>query len=261
MGIVFAALGEFEEALAHYKSSLKIDQTLGDRAAVPRKLGNIGQAYSDLGDVERGERYLGKAIKLATETQDQASLTDAVISLGQVYLTRGEPARALEHFERGLELATANRNRYQEIRALDYLALAQLEAGRPPEGALDLARSAARLARKMPMPVGEIFGLMCEGLALARLGRAAEGADCSARAVELQTATRQPEGAEQVLHIHAQLCEQAGRADEARAAVTRAHDEVLAKAGRLQDAELRKAYLGSPVPSGIARDYARMVRS
>ena len=32
MGIVFAALGEYEEALAHYKSALKIDQELGDRS-------------------------------------------------------------------------------------------------------------------------------------------------------------------------------------------------------------------------------------
>jgi len=32
MGIVFAALGEYEEALAHYKSALKLDQALGERS-------------------------------------------------------------------------------------------------------------------------------------------------------------------------------------------------------------------------------------
>ena len=58
MCVVFSALGEAEEALAHYKSALKLDQELGDRAAIALKLGNIGQCYADLGDLERGERYL-----------------------------------------------------------------------------------------------------------------------------------------------------------------------------------------------------------
>src|SRR5690606_33658180 len=40
MGIVFAALGEYEEALAHYKSALKLDQALGDRSGIALKLGN-----------------------------------------------------------------------------------------------------------------------------------------------------------------------------------------------------------------------------
>jgi predicted ATPase/class 3 adenylate cyclase len=260
MGIVFAELGEFEEALAHYKSSLKIDQELGDRASLPLKLGNIGQTYTDLGDNARGERYLNKALNLAEQGEDDRSATDVVISLGQVYLQRKDSDRALGLFERGLELANASRDRYQEIRALVYLSLAQLESGRPPEGALELAENATRLAAKMPMPVGEIFGLAAQGLALAKLGRAAEGAALAARAVALQNEARQPEGAEQILHIHAMICEQAGNLEDARSSARRAHEEVQAKAKRLRDTQLRDIYLASPTATAIAADFERLLR-
>jgi tetratricopeptide (TPR) repeat protein len=253
MGIVFAALGEFEEALSHYKSALKLDQALGDRSGIALKLGNIGQTYADLGDTERAEAYLSKALKLAEQMGDASSTADAVISLGQVRLARGEHDEALELFERGLELATENRERYQEIRALIYLALTQVEGDRPAEGALELARSATELARKMPMPVGVVYGHAVQGLALARLDRFAEAADASAEAVRLQGLDDQSmaEGAEQILWIHARLCEAAGRTADAGDAWRRARAEVTKKASKLHDEALKKIYLASRVPAAV----------
>jgi tetratricopeptide (TPR) repeat protein len=258
MGIIFAALGEFEEALAHYKSALKLDQKLGDRDGIALKLGNIGQTYSDLGDTARGERYLVKALKFAEQTGDRSSTTDIHTSLGQVYLQQGRYDHALAQLEQGLELATEHRDRYQEIRALIYIALAQVEAGRPAEGALELAHSATELARKMPMLVGEIYGLAVQGLALARLGRTGEAADSSAHAAALLEKDQQTEGAEQILHIHASLCEQAGRQAEAVGAIRAAHAEMTCKADKLQDPELRGLYLASKVARAIAADHARL---
>ncbi|HUH03424.1 MAG TPA: tetratricopeptide repeat protein [Kofleriaceae bacterium] len=259
MGIVFAALGEFEEALAHYKSSLKIDQELGDRASLALKLANIGQTYSDLGDTDRGERYLTKALKFADQTDDHSSAVDAAISLGQLFLQKGEPRRALELLDRGLALASEHRERYQEIRALIYISLGQLEAGDPPEGALELARSATELARKAPMLVGQIYGSCAQGMALARLGRADEAAALSAHAVELLDGrVEDTEGSEQIHYMHATLCERAGRLDDARAALARARAEVEGKLGKLRDPELRSMYLGSRTPAAILRDSERL---
>ena len=147
MGVVFAALGEYEEALAHYMSALKIDQAIGDRSGIANKLANIGQCYSDIGDVDRAESYLGKALKVAEQTGDLASASDAAVSWGQTKMQRGDTKGAIALFERGLSLATENRDRYQEIRALQYIALARLTAGEPAEIALEMARSATEWAR------------------------------------------------------------------------------------------------------------------
>jgi serine/threonine protein kinase/predicted ATPase len=245
MGVVFSALGEAEEALAHYKSSLKLDQELGDRSQIALKLGNIGQCYADLGDLDRGERYLGKALGISQEVEDQSAQIDSTISLGQVYFQRGETERASELFQRGVTLADESGDRYQQIRALVYLALARMERAGEIEEALAEARAATELAQKTQVSMGQIYGLAVQGLALARLGRPAEGVALTAQAVEIQGRGGQPEGAEQILLFHAQVSEQAGRLDDARAALRAAAAEVERRASRLSDAALRTTYLAS----------------
>jgi tetratricopeptide (TPR) repeat protein len=244
MGIVFAALGEYEEALAHYKSALKIDQALNDRSGLALKLGNIGQCYSDLGDTERAESYLSKALKIAEQTGDLSAAADAAVSWGQTKMQKGETRAALELFERGLALATENRERYQEVRALEYIALAHLAVGDPPEAALEMARSATEWARKVPMLVGIIYGLAFQGLALSKLGRHDEAVAAVDEAVKLLEGAR-PEGAEKLHRWRAEILAAAGRADDAKAAAARANAEIEAKAAKLRDPELRRHFLAS----------------
>jgi tetratricopeptide (TPR) repeat protein/tRNA A-37 threonylcarbamoyl transferase component Bud32 len=244
MGIVFAALGEYEEALAHYKSALKLDQALDDRSSIAQKLGSIGRCYADLGDVERADSYLGKALEIAEQTDDLSAAADAAVSWGQAKMQRGLGKAGLELLERGLALATENRDRYQEVRALQYIALAHLTVGNPPEAALEIARSATEWARKMPMPIGVIHGLAFQGMALSRLGRHAEAIVCVDDAVQRLEAAR-PEGVEHVHRWRAEVLAAAGQVDAARAALERANAEVDAKAAKLRDPELRKLFLAS----------------
>ena len=246
MGIVFAALGEYEEALAHYKSALKIDQALGERSGLALKLGNIGQCYSDLGDLDRAENYLGRALKVAEQTGDLSAAAATAVSWGQAKMQRGDTRGALQLFERGLALATENRERYQEIRALQYIALAHLAAGDPPEAALEMARSATEWARKMPMLVGIIYGLTFQALALAKLGRHAEAIAASDEA--MATARQDNTRIDGIEHLHrwrAEVLTAAGRAADAKAELALADAEVDAKAQKLRDPELRRHYLAA----------------
>ncbi len=259
MGVVFSSMGEIEEALAHYKSSLKLHQRLGDRASFPLQLGNIGQTYARVGDLERAEKYLGKGLSLAEQNADDRSRLDTLIGLAQLEIARGVFDRALEHIELALNLARDSQNRYQEIRAMVLQATALIESRRDPAGALELSVRATTMAREMPMPFGEIMGLAAQGLALAALHRADEGVALTASAVQLQRARQLPEAAEQVLSIHAMVCETAGRTDDARRAVTAAFAEVERKAARLADPRLRETYLASNVPKSITQRYRRLL--
>jgi serine/threonine protein kinase/tetratricopeptide (TPR) repeat protein len=246
MGIVFAALGEYEEALAHYKSALKIDQALGERSGLALKLGNIGQCYSDLGDLDRAESYLGRALKVAEQTGDLSAAADVAVSWGQAKMQRKDTPAALQLFERGLTLATENRERYQEVRALQYIALAHLAAGDPPEAALEMAKSATEWARKMPMLVGILYGLTFQALALSRMGRHAEALAASDEAIAV---TKQDnmriDGIEHLHRWRAEVLAAAGKADAAKAELAFADAEVEAKAQKLRDPELRKHYLAA----------------
>ena len=242
MGIVFAALGEYEEALAHYKSALKIDQALGERSGLALKLGNIGQCYADLGDTDRAESYLARALKVADQTGDLSAAADAAISWGQCKMHRGDTRAAIGLFEKGLNLATENRERYQEVRALQYIALAHLTAGDPPEAALEMAKSSTEWARKMPMMVGIIYGLTFQSLALSRLGRHADAVARSDEALDLLDTTR-TDGLEHIFRWRASVLAAAGKADAAKAADARAAAEIDTKAVKLRDPELRRMFL------------------
>ncbi|HEY7956885.1 MAG TPA: protein kinase [Polyangia bacterium] len=246
MGWVFVGLGEYEEALIHYKRSLRIAQELGDRAGVGVKLANIGQTYADLGDFERARRYLDKASELHQALGDQPGMADALISLGQVSLRENRTEWAARDLERGLELASQTRNRYQEIRALVYLAFCKLQSGDPPDGPLELARSATRLAREAEIANGEAYGLCAEALSLVRIGRLEEALDCSTGAVNLIDAGRDVDGPEEILYLHAQVARSAGRSEPSRAALRRAFVEVQRKARRLHDQTWRARYLAAP---------------
>jgi tetratricopeptide (TPR) repeat protein len=248
MGIIFAALGEYEEALAHYKSALKIDQALGERSGLALKLGNIGQCYSDLGDFERAQSYLSRALKIAEQTGELSAAADVAVTWGQAKLARDDVAGALALFERGLALATESRERYQEVRALQYIALAHLATGDPPQAALEMARSSTDWARKMPMMVGILYGLTIQALALSKLGRHDEAVAASDEAAELLETTR-TDGLEHLLGWRAEVLATAGKHDAASAARARAAAEIEAKASRLRDPELKAMYLATRRPA------------
>jgi hypothetical protein len=77
--------------------------------------------------------------------------------------------------------------------------------------------------------------------------------------VALQAGMERPEGAEQILYVHATLCEAAGRIDEAVQAIRQARREVDAKAARLRDPGLRAVYLGSRIPAAVHALHERLV--
>ena len=168
---------------------------------------------------------------------------DAAVSWGQAKLQRGDTHGALALFERGLALATENRERYQEVRALQYIALAHLAAGDPPEAALEMARSATEWARKMPMLVGIIYGLTFQALALSRLGRHDEAVAASRRGGRAARGQRGPRARSTCYRWRAEVLAAAGKTEAARAAEARAAAEVEAKAAKLRDPELRKHLL------------------
>jgi tetratricopeptide (TPR) repeat protein len=159
-------------------------------------------------------------------------------------MQRSDTRAALQLFEKGLSLATENRERYQEVRALQYIALAHLTAGDPPETALEMAKSSTEWARKMPMMVGIIYGLTFQGLAFSRMGRHDEAIAATDEAINMLDNTR-TDGLEHLFRWRASIFTAAGKTEAAKAAEARAAAEIEQKAYRLRDPELRQHFLAS----------------
>jgi eukaryotic-like serine/threonine-protein kinase len=139
--------------------------------------------------------------------------------------------------------------------------MARLRGGGDPGEAVTLARSATEIARAMPMPVGEYYGLAVQAMALAEAGDLEAGREASARAVEAMKGVSQPEGLEEILSIHARLCEQAGDRSAATELFERAREAAQQRAAKIKDPALREAYLASPVPRRIEESWQRLAGS
>ena len=130
------------------------------------------------------------------------------------------------------------------MRALQYIALAHLRLGDPPEAALEMAKSATEWARKMPMLVGVIYGVTFQGLALAQLGRHGEAIALADEAIGL-VEKAQLDGADHIYRWVADIMTAAGEHERARDAHAKADAEIDGKAQRLRDPELRRTYLSA----------------
>ena len=151
-------------------------------------------------------------------------------------------------------VAVAARSRYQEIRALVYLAFCRL--GEEPAAALDLARSAVKLAREADIPSGLAFGRVAVAQALAAAGHPVEAAaEAAAAAALLEQAV--VDGSEEILLCHARLAGAAGEHQVAATAWARAVAEVERKSLRLRDPVRRRLYLEQPLIRAIREGAAQ----
>jgi DNA-binding SARP family transcriptional activator len=158
LGLVYAPLGRFSEALEHLDESLRLAELIGDvlgQAGVHyvlalawleqddhvralaratsahdlyRELGNtkwetralslVGTCHSHLGHHERARRYCGTALALSRRRGDGYGEAESLESLGRIAADLGEHATALEHYERALALWRALDNTYRQAGVL-----------------------------------------------------------------------------------------------------------------------------------------------
>ncbi|MDT7802550.1 MAG: hypothetical protein QOI78_5983 [Actinomycetota bacterium] len=161
LGLVYAPLGRFSEALDHLGESLRLAEEIGDllgQAGVHyvlalawheqddhvralarafsshdlyRTLGNtkwetralslIGTCYSHLGHHGEARRYCRTALALSLRRKDVYGEADSLECLGRIADDLGEHPKALEHYERALELWRALDNTYRQAGVLSAL--------------------------------------------------------------------------------------------------------------------------------------------
>jgi hypothetical protein len=90
-------LEDYAGALALHREVLSIRQQLGDRTAMPRSIGAIGEALRRLGHAEEAARLIGAATKLEDElglARAPTSVRELDASVAQLRAAAGEQAFA-----------------------------------------------------------------------------------------------------------------------------------------------------------------------
>ncbi|XP_026741966.1 G-protein-signaling modulator 2 [Trichoplusia ni] len=93
------------QAVTYYEENLELMRSLGDRAAMGRACGNLGNTCYLLGDFARAIRYHTERLQIAREFGDKAAERRANSNLGNSHIFLGQFENAAEHYKRTLSLA------------------------------------------------------------------------------------------------------------------------------------------------------------
>ncbi|XP_059059812.1 G-protein-signaling modulator 2 [Achroia grisella] len=93
------------QAVEYYEENLELMRSLGDRQAMGRACGNLGNTCYLLGDFSRAIRYHMERLQIAQEFGDKAAERRANSNLGNSHIFLGQFENAAEHYKRTLALA------------------------------------------------------------------------------------------------------------------------------------------------------------
>lgn len=93
------------QAVAYYEENLELMRSLGDRQAMGRACGNLGNTCYLLGDFSRAIHYHTERLQIAREFGDKAAERRANSNLGNSHIFLGQFENAAEHYKRTLALA------------------------------------------------------------------------------------------------------------------------------------------------------------
>ncbi|MEM1320483.1 MAG: transcriptional regulator [Bacteroidota bacterium] len=109
LGTCFEKKGDYLEGLSHQKESLRLFESLDDRAGIAMTNENIGSIYEDLSQYNLAYEYFDKALKFAGE-QDFKARANIFNNLGDIHRKQGNYAEAIKYTQQALQLAEQTPN-------------------------------------------------------------------------------------------------------------------------------------------------------
>jgi tetratricopeptide (TPR) repeat protein len=146
--------GAYDEALSHYRRSLKIVEELGDIAGVAKSLHNIGVLHQARGAYDEALSHYQRSLKIVEELGDIAGVAGSLHQIGMLHHARGAYDEALSHYQRSLKIK-------EELGDIAGVAksLHQIGMLHHDRGAYDEALSHYQRSLKIKEELGDIAGV------------------------------------------------------------------------------------------------------
>jgi serine phosphatase RsbU (regulator of sigma subunit) len=104
LGGVYYAQGKSDLALENFTLSLQLQKEVGDKEGLLVSLNNIGGIYDNQGDISKALEYYLESLKIAEELKKDDGATHALNNIGAIYDNQGELLKALEYYNKCLKL-------------------------------------------------------------------------------------------------------------------------------------------------------------
>jgi len=94
--------GDYTKAMVCYERQLKISEELEDKRAISITVGNMGVVYYNKGDYDIAMTCYEKQLKISEELGNISGISKAVGNMGSVYYRKGDYVKAMECYEKEL---------------------------------------------------------------------------------------------------------------------------------------------------------------
>ena len=243
LGTVYDALGDYGAAQGAYQEALAIYRDRGARQHEISVLGNLGISIAYLGDYAGAIRYTQQALELQMALGKVNQSAIVFTNLALFYHQLGEQATACDYAQQGVAAAQAEGDRYIEGFAHTFLGHAQSALG-----ALTAAQQEYEQALACYGALGLHYLLPEPQAGLARLwlaqGNVTESLTYIAPILSMIN-ERPLEGLEEPLRVYYTCYQVLAAVGDAQALplLKKAHDQLQARAGRIEDEAWRTAFL------------------
>jgi tetratricopeptide (TPR) repeat protein len=105
LGTLYAELGDYDQAVEHFKQALAMNRAFGFVPSVAGWLNNLGIMARDKGDLQAALEYFDEAIPLHRSIGKKDRLGESLIDKAEVLILLGRAAEARELADEGLALA------------------------------------------------------------------------------------------------------------------------------------------------------------
>lgn len=246
LALVLHARGEYQEALATFKTALDVAENLNNWFSVVIQLNNMGECYQDLGDLTKARELHERALEVArAHAIGEGAQVDVVRNLGVDLLGLGEVERAIEVIQQSLHMARTYHRQETELQCLVSLGEAYLARG-DCEDAEKVARQLIETSAAAP------HRLAGARLILGRCWLARNSPMQALTVLEAGLLDAQASYSKMmILRLHAALSQVA-----AHPAIAQVHRRIAAElvqqiADALDDKTLRATFLHSPLARSV----------
>jgi serine phosphatase RsbU (regulator of sigma subunit)/Tfp pilus assembly protein PilF len=105
LGDCYKTLGEYDDAVNHYKKSLDLRNEVKDLKGMAQNYIHIGGIRLLKGIYDSAEDYFKKAIEIQEKINDEEGLARAYLNMGNVYYYQGETNLSVEYYQKSLVLS------------------------------------------------------------------------------------------------------------------------------------------------------------
>jgi tetratricopeptide (TPR) repeat protein len=184
LGQSLAELGQYDEAIAVYRTAFAVAQDMGNLNAQAICRGSEGNALFDLGKAEEAVACYEEAIALSHEAGDLPKEGIWYGNLGNAYRKQGDLMKAVEYCQKALKLAQSIEDHHSEAAHLDSIGDCLLHQD-DMEAALDKYSEALRISRSIRDRQGERIYLSNKGRAHQRMGQMEPAFESLRNAIDL----------------------------------------------------------------------------